>query len=342
MRLVSGLDVLWRGSGSSQVGTDPRCAVVIEGLSAPEQRLLEALDWSPTRADLRRRGAAEGLQRSQVDRLVELLAGAGVLTDLGATVSGSRETGLRPAGDGTTGDVQHRERAALAGVPPPPRPRDEAVVGVLGLGRTGASAASGLAAEAVGTLLLSDPGQVMTTDVLPYRPGDVGRARETCLAHDLLAASPRLRVTAPPGVRPDVALVVTHRVSDPPLLRRLAQEDVPHLVVVVGELTTTVGPLVRPGAGPCARCLDLERSATDPAWPAVATQVRVLAEAPESHSQATWAAGRAVREVLRQIDRPDDPHPLVGASVELGTDGHEVRRRWSVHPDCGCSSMGPR
>ena len=57
MRLVSGMDVLWRGAGSSQVGSDPRCAVVLEGLSSAEQQLIEAAEQFDAAA-----GAAKTLQ----------------------------------------------------------------------------------------------------------------------------------------------------------------------------------------------------------------------------------------------------------------------------------------
>ncbi|MGC5615331.1 hypothetical protein [Georgenia sp. Z1491] len=340
MRLVSGMDVLWRGAGSSQVGTDPRCAVVLDGLTGAEQRLLEALDRAPTRADLHRYGATAGLTKSQVDHLVELLTRAGVLTHQASEIIG-HGSGRRPAGDGATGDAQWRDRAGLAGLPAADTVRERTVVGVTGLGRTGALTATGLAAAGVGTLLVSDPAPVLSTDVLPYRAPDVGRTRESCVVDDLRAAVPALRIGAAPGTRPDLVVVTTPRVSDPPLLRRLAQEDVAHLVVVVGELATTVGPLVVPGRGPCMRCLDVARAAAERAWPAVATQLRVLPEPAESYAQASWAAATAVGAATAYLDAPGTPHALTGASLELDLDGEEIRREWAVHPECGCTAPVP-
>ena len=54
---------------------------------------------------------------------------------------------------------------------------------------------------------------------------------------------------------------------------RWLRRDVPHLPSCSATPACTVGPFVRPGRGPCLRCLDLHRTDADPAWPAMATQL---------------------------------------------------------------------
>lgn len=58
---------------------------------------------------------------------------------------------------------------------------------------------------------------------------------------------------------------------------------VPQLPVVVSSGRLSVGPLVRPGAGPCLTCLDLHRGARDAGW-------------------APWLASRAVRSDIDELD----------------------------------------
>ena len=340
MRLVAGIDILWRAHGQSQVGADPRIGVVLEGLSAPEQRALEAVPRSRTAEDFRRFAMVSGVPRRRADELLSLLGGSGVLTESEPGEPGVA-AGTRP--DATTGDAQWRERRTLVGAPAGPGPEGddalrEAIVVVAGLGRTGALTAAGLAAAGVGTIQLSDPAPVRPVDLLPYGAADVGHPRAERMASQLHRAAPDVRLTAPARTTPDLVVHVTHRVVDPPRLRRLMQDDIPHLLVVVGELSTAVGPLVTPGLGPCSRCLDMSRADADPAWPAVATQLRVLSEGAESHVQASWAASHAVRATLAHLRGRHAPGALARASYELDPAGEEVGRRWEVHPRCGCST----
>src|SRR5690625_40294 len=82
MRLRPGYEVYWRGPGSTQIGVDPRCAVVLDRLTGAEQQLLEDLpqmmdvDW------LHARGNELGMRPAQVRTLQRRLARAGVLVDL--------------------------------------------------------------------------------------------------------------------------------------------------------------------------------------------------------------------------------------------------------------------
>lgn len=63
-------------------------------------------------------------------------------------------------------------------------------------------------------------------------------------------------------------------VAEPRLVRDLQREGIAHLPVRVRDGTGLVGPLVIPGVTSCLRCADLHRSDRDPAWPAIAAQLR--------------------------------------------------------------------
>ena len=339
VRLRAGLEVLWRDRGVAQIGVDPRCAVVLPGLTDEEQRLLDLLATAPTVGELERAGRESGVVAERVLRLVSELERAGVLHPPGARTLdryGPRHpraclaadagywSRLRSDGDGWS--VLER--------------RATRTVAVLGVGRLGMLVASGLATSGAGTVLLTDPGPVGPLDVGPgaHRPCDVGRARDQAGAEALRGYSPQVRTSAPPRTRPDLCVLVEHGVANPVRSRPLVREDLPHLSVVAGDVDVTVGPLVVPGAGPCLRCLDLHRCDADERWPAVATQVAAQpAEAPET-SLAPLGAALAVGQALAWLDgrRPE----TLGASLEVSAVAPvPLRRAWSTHRDCGCGSL---
>ena len=329
MRLRPGLTVLWRRPGESQVGTDPRCAVVLEGLTDGEQWLVEALRRSPTTADLQRLGRTRGIAPDRVREITDLLERSGVLDPSDTPRSDpvppeeAYWSRLRADGDGA---------GVMAG-------RAAARVAVRGVDRLGMSLAATLAAAGVGTLLLDDDAPVTAADLGVFHPRDVGRPRGRCGAEHLRSAFPALRISAPPGTRPDVLVAVSYGVPDPIRLRPLLREDVTHLPVVVGDVDVAVGPLVVPGRGPCTRCLDLHRTDADDAWPALATQLRV---APHPGTEVTVAAlgsALAAHQVLAALDGREVG--VTATSLEVrALDPVPVVRRWTVHPRCGCDGLG--
>lgn len=337
MSLVrGGLAVLWREPGVSQVGTDPRCRVVLEGLSEGEQRLLDRLAVVATPADLVRAGQVLEVPERRVRDLVARLDAGGVLAGRAASrgAPSAREPGpdvaywsrLRPDGDGWA----------------VPRTRSGAVVAVLGLDGLGLRVGTGLAVAGVGTVLAADTGPVLASDVAPgaYASDDVGRRRDEAAAEALRRAEPRVRTGAPPGARPHVTVLVEHGVASPVRARPLVREDLAHLSVVVGDVDVTVGPLVVPGTGPCLRCLDLHRCDADPRWPAVATQV--AADPPDGveSSLGPLAAALAVGQVLAHLDGRAPASR--GATLQVdAVDPVPRRTPWPVHADCGCTGVDP-
>ncbi|MCK6212380.1 thiamine biosynthesis protein ThiF [Georgenia sp. EYE_87] len=330
MRLRPGLTVLWRRKGESQVGVDPRCAVVLEELTPGEQHVLDHLRHDPTEADLIRVGRASGVAPERVRELVALLRRSGVLDP---------DQRPRPPGSAVTPDEAYWSRllpdgdgAALMAR------RAAAAVAVVGLDQVGMRIAMHLAEAGVGTLLLEDETLVRPSDVGPYHPRDVGGPRGARAEAVLRSTFPQLRTTARAAARPDVLVAVSTGVADPVRLLPLVREDVVHLPVVVGEVDVAVGPLVVPGEGPCTRCLDLHRTDADPAWPALATQLRASPPPLAATHLGQLGSAVAANQVLAAVDGRE----LVvdRASVEIGMSPLPVIRPWGVHPGCGCSGVG--
>src|SRR5215207_9398451 len=77
LRFAAGRAVLWRNDRSIQLGTDPRHAVVIDGLSAGQAAMLRRLDGRHGTGDLLALAAA-GACPEQARRLLDQMAGAGL------------------------------------------------------------------------------------------------------------------------------------------------------------------------------------------------------------------------------------------------------------------------
>lgn len=319
-----GVRVYWRAPGSSQVGIDPRCAVVIEDLDPVSQALLERLPALGSEHALNVMARDLGVGRAPVRQLLDRLDEAGYLLP------------EHPIHD----DPDHRywQLAEIAGQRRP-QPRSRAVVAVQTLDQIGLRIARILAAAGVGRLLLLDERDVELDDLSGdgYRSSDLRRPRAMCAAALLRATAPRTALTAPVGVRPDLVVLVEHGAVDPVRVRPLLREDQAHLPVLVRELDVVVGPLVRPGVGPCLRCLDLHRTDEDPRWPAVATQVTASPPTGTETSLAWLAAALTAHQVLAEVDGRGVL--LDGVTLEISATYPLPRyREWAVHPECGCGA----
>lgn len=185
-------------------------------------------------------------------------------------------------------------------------------------------------------LSLLDEAGVLTRDAPAPTSGDE-------IYWERLADSPRARTLDPPvrtrmplGTRPHLVLTVEGHLIEPVRARGLAVAEVGHLPVVVREVSVRVGPFLGPDSPPCATCLDLWERDVDPQWPAVATQLRLMAP-PQTESllihQAAALAARAATDVLTGCDRR-----WRGRSVEVsGVEAVGLERLWAPHPECLCS-----
>ena len=331
MRLRRGSHVLWRREGTSQVHADPELAVVLEGLTAEEQRLLDGLHRETTESTLLTRGRELGVRTARVRELLAELEGCGAL---------ERDRDPAAAHHGLGAEVDHWSRVERRDAGALLERRQAAVVAVLGLGRLGLLLASGLAAAGIGTVLTEDRGPVRRDDVGlgGYTLRDVGEPRGDRARGVLRLTYPHLRTSSPAWTRPDLVVLVEQDVSDPVRLRPLVREDVPHLLVVVREVDVVVGPLVTPGRGPCGRCVELHRTDADDRWPALATQLLGTPPRGVETCSALLAAATAVGQVLAHVD--GRPVATAGTSLVLDPRRPVPRtRQWPVHPECGCTGL---
>jgi len=325
----------WRDSSTVQIGLDSAHAVVVAGLGPAEVAVLRSMDGVRDVTALRAVAERCGGSASAADRLVEILATAGVLLDGDRIRPDDPDDALAPdrasrslLGPGT------RDAAVLPEFDDPLAARRQAQVEVRGAGRVGAMVARLLAAAGVGRITADDGGQGTARDLAPggLDRGAVGLRRGLAVSVMLPDLPDR------PYDRPD--LVVLAPTSDTARndAAALIRFGIPHLVARVIETTGVVGPLVLPGTTSCLRCHDLHRADRDPAWP------RVLAQADgQPHGTAacdvTLAAQVAALAAQQVVAHLDGFVPAtVDGTVETALPyGLPRRRNWRPHPACGCT-----
>lgn len=132
---------------------------------------------------------------------------------------------------------------------------------------------------------------------------------------------------------PDVAVLTDAWVTDPHRIAPLMRHDVPHLPLVVRQDGVRVGPVVIPGRTACTVCADLARTDSDPAWPALATQLRVLPSPAPPRWRMDAAAVLATDCVARVLSGVPAGGWWVGDRLEpLGL---------QPHPECTCLGITP-
>ena len=336
--LPFGTRVLERGPGSVQIGTDaPRCVVV---RNAPDGavRILSSIDGSTALRDVL---AGQRADPAAWSRLLDQLLVAGVLVPSEAGSGGSAMT---------VGAHLADERAALThryGHPAATRilqARDDALVVIRGTSPAAQAITAHLAAAGVGHL---HQDRVDPSDWLPgsadRQPAEVaGEARPPDVTAELRARYPTLRVHTPAAHQhPTLVVMVGGAVPDLAVAAGYSRGSTPHLSVATGMARTVVGPLVLPGRSSCLSCVHRHRTAADPAWPTVASQLNgVPHQVPVF--LLTAAACLAVGQVLEHVDGICRPSTVNGTLEWRQGDPTARRRSWTQHPECGCRAMALR
>jgi bacteriocin biosynthesis cyclodehydratase domain-containing protein len=150
----------------------------------------------------------------------------------------------------------------------------------------------------------------------------------------------------------DLVVLTDTLTPDPRLVRDLHSSGVPHLPARVRDGTGVVGPLVLPGQTSCLTCADLHRTDRDPAWPALAAQLRDVvgvADRPTLLATAALALSQ-LQQVIAGVRgdstaAPPTPLATLDATLEVDVASSTISaRRWVRHPLCGCwpaTSPGP-
>jgi bacteriocin biosynthesis cyclodehydratase domain-containing protein len=342
--LKAGLRPLWRDRRTLQIGVDPRRAAALTGLGKAAA-IVSLLDGSRDAAEVERTAAEYGIAPAAVNRVLGLLASAGVLDDFPAHLHQALPDYLRARlapelacaalayghGDGGAAVIARR-RAAF--------------VRVYGADRIGACIATLLAASGVAWVTCRDGGITGEADIAPAGLGaaDVGDARAAGVDRAVHRVARETRTGDDPRRLPDLAVLAGR--PDPVDVAELMRGRVPHLAVRAEEAIGVVGPLVEPGRSACLRCADLARTARDSAWPLILAQAGGApgpdgaATSPQACDTvlAAATAALAAAQALTFIDRAA-PHVTRNGTLEVVLpDWQWHRRTWSPHLACTCGA----
>jgi bacteriocin biosynthesis cyclodehydratase domain-containing protein len=308
-RLKQQFRPLRRGDGRVQLGVDPSLGVVLEGLCDGEVELLERLDGTLDEPGVTAWAAERGIPGERVAALL-------------ATLREHRLTVESPA-----------HRLDLAGLPGPLRtslgPDADALACAYRSDDDGYALLAGRGRRGV---LVDGGGTLPSALVQALRQAGVGRVHAGRYAAD-----------ARPSPPPDLVVLAGTGALDPARATPWMRDATPHLPLVLHGTSAEVGPLVRPGSGPCLRCLDLTRADLDPAWPAVLSQLAPagIGAPPDATGETSLvlaAAGLAAMVALAALDGQPTP-PGISVEVSLARP-HVAERRWLAHPACSCGG-GP-
>lgn len=165
--------------------------------------------------------------------------------------------------------------------------------------------------------------------VLVTGSGPFAETLAALLSDDGLLARPDER-------SPALVALVSDWVVPPDDAAHWLRRDVPHLPVVASDRSVSIGPFVEPGRGPCVYCVQLARTDTDAAWPAVATQLWGRAGAAHPRIMVMTVATYAARRIATRLaDGPSDA-PTAWRVSDRGAAISAATTR--LHPRCSCAA----
>lgn len=334
--LKAGLLPLWRDRDTLQIGVDPRRAIAVTGLGKAAA-VVSLLDGSRDADEVVRTAQAYGISPDATNRVLGLLASAGVLNDFPAHLHKALPDYLRARLAPELACASLAYADGDAGARTFARRRG-AFVRVHGAGRIGACVATFLAASGVARVSCADRGRAVPADLTPggLTHADLGAVREAGVAGAIRRIAPEVQ-TRDDGARPDLAVLTGPQ--DAELVAALMRDRVPHLAVKADEAIGIVGPLVTPGRSACLRCVDMSKAERDPAWPLILAQVCTASPQACDTVLAAATAALASAQALAYIDGAGPRPVATNGTLELVLPDWQWRRRtWPPHPVCTCGA----
>jgi hypothetical protein len=297
--LKSGLLPIWRDRDTVQIGIDPRRAVALTGM-AGAARVIGLLDGSRDRAQLVEAAAECGIPAPLTDKILTLLAAAGVLDDFPA---GTLRALGQPVPAGLAAQlatVSLARRDSDGGARSLAR-RRAALVRVHGGGPVGAAIAGLLSAAGVGRVS-AGPGPA--GDLLPDLALIAGQPGPELTAALMRAGTPHLSAAAAEAIGAVGPLVLPGRTACLGCLHQARTDRDPAWPVIAAQLA---------GREPVPAACDAPLAAA--------------------------VAAQASFQALAFIDGAGIPAAVTNATLELVLPGWQWRRRtWPPHPACDCGS----
>lgn len=310
MRLINGSVMLLRSGGQAQFGTGGRNGFLVKGLSpvhiAILKWLFEKQSWY--NSHLERRFPEN---KQEIKDILQILKDGGLAAK-------------HQVPDGDCACAYH-----LYGSDSAIKSREQALVGVSGLGPLGITLTRKLVACGIHSLILRDQSKVKTRDLCVYKDDYLGAMRQD-VAPLVLGVNKQL-----PNKAVTIEVAISSYLTNPAWAKACINRGVPHLPIIKRETEIEVGPLFIPGTTCCLHCQHLAKRDADPEWPRIAAQLACAAPVMVDTALAEYASAFAVREILNYLSGL--PLSLAGASWIFNlADPLPQLRQWQPHPQCGC------
>ena len=310
MRLINGSVMLLRSGGQAQFGTGGRNGFLVKGLSpvhiAILKWLFEKQSWY--NSHLERRFPEN---KQEIKDILQILKDGGLAAKHQV-----------PDGDCACAYHFYGSDSAI-------KSREQALVGVSGLGPLGITLTRKLVACGIHSLILRDQSKVKTRDLCVYKDDYLGAMRQD-VAPLVLGVNKQL-----PNKAVTIEIAISSYLTNPAWAKACINRGVPHLPIIKRETEIEVGPLFIPGTTCCLHCQHLAKRDADPEWPRIAAQLACAAPVMVDTALAEYASAFAVREILNYLSGL--PLSLTGASWIFNlADPLPQLRQWQPHPQCGC------
>lgn len=310
MRLINGSVMLLRSGGQAQFGTGGRNSFLVKGLSpvhiAILKWLFEKQSWY--NSHLERRFPEN---KQEIKDILHILKDGGLAAK-------------HQVPDGDCACAYH-----LYGSDSAIKSREQALVGVSGLGPLGITLTRKLVACGIHSLILRDQSKVKTRDLCVYKDDYLGAMRQD-VAPLVLGVNKQL-----PNKAVTIEVAISSYLTNPAWAKACINRGIPHLPIIKRETEIEVGPLFIPGTTCCLHCQHLAKRDADPEWPQIAAQLACAAPVMADTALSEYASAFAVREILNYLSGL--PLSLTGASWVFNlADPLPQLRQWQPHPQCGC------
>ncbi|MEY4981395.1 MAG: hypothetical protein RL174_733 [Actinomycetota bacterium] len=221
------------------------------------------------------------------------------------------------------------------------------------LGKTGLALTRTLAAAGIGQIVSHDSRPILPADVGAdgFEQAQQGNSRFTSIAeilrrnHLFTRVANANRMSNSSIERIDIAVLISQAVTAPARYAIWARKEIPHLNITFGERFIDITPVIIAGKNPCLKCLDLNRTAEDSAWPALASQALSSSLRFDDSSSRMFAVGLAAKSALLHLDSSissqlDSQSSICLASqrgFRLDLQEHRIYEfDWPAAKNCGC------
>lgn len=163
-------------------------------------------------------------------------------------------------------------------------------------------------------------------------------------AHELIVHSLRQSgigevVTNSASEKFDFAVLLSNNAVAPRDYAKWMVDGVSHLSAVFDSEGVTISPIIEVAKSACMSCFHENQTATDVAWPAIASQLLFSKQDFDDSVAALFAAAIACQRVLQFVDRAAgfDSSSIdnTGYRLSIGS-GRIDEIQWQFSPNCAC------